>query len=125
MKQYGFPKSEHLTVQKEIADVFENGASVVIYPVRALWCKSNEKASVKVLIAAPKKLFNKAVERNYCKRLLREAYRLNKQMLIKQISDKNHGINIAFSIFDSKKQNFNEIFESVLQILNKIIVVLQ
>jgi ribonuclease P protein component len=119
-----FPKSEHIKSEKEITNLFKNGKSIVVFPIRALYLTTNEPQKVKVMVSAPKKLFKKAVSRNYCKRLLREAYRLNKQQLTSTIAEKNYGINIAFSIIDKEKPSFQTISEKISIILNKILLTL-
>ncbi|MDR1543278.1 MAG: ribonuclease P protein component [Prevotellaceae bacterium] len=119
---YTFPKYEHLKGRKEVTEVFEKGVSIVNFPIRALYFVTEEAAQAKILVAASKKLFKKAVSRNYCKRLLREAYRLNKQTITEKIKDKNYGINIAFSYIDKEKEDFFKISEKISQILNKIVV---
>lgn len=49
-----------------------------------------ESSPVRVGFSVPKKKFRKAVERNRVKRLLREAWRLNKHKLYAAISPENH-----------------------------------
>lgn len=45
-------------------------------------------APVKILISVPKRKFKKAVDRNKIKRLIREAYRKKKHLLINQLAEK-------------------------------------
>jgi len=75
-----FNKHEKLKSQKAIEQLFAEGQSVSAYPLRLVY-KKNEHG-LKVGVSASKRNFKKAVDRIRVKRLLREAYRLNKSMLI-------------------------------------------
>ena len=125
MKRFGFPKNEHLTGKRAIENLFENGKSVIDFPLRAVFCTTNEHKSAKILVSVPKKYFKRAVLRNYHKRLIRENYRFNKHIINNFIVDKDYGINIAITLTTSKKQNFLKISEKTIAILNKIIVNLE
>ncbi len=80
-------KEERLYLRKRIDFLFASGQAHVSYPVRCVICLSNpadtgpQEAPLQVLFAASKKKFPRAVDRNRKKRLLREAYRLEKSHL--------------------------------------------
>lgn len=63
--------------------MFREGKSVSKYPLRLVYAKSTfgENPEFKMGVSVSKKYFKKAVDRNYFKRVLRETYRLNKQVL--------------------------------------------
>ncbi|RAJ17854.1 ribonuclease P protein component [Olleya aquimaris] len=75
-----FNKKEKLKSQKAIEQLFAEGKSVSAYPLRMVYIKNND--TLKVGVSVSKRHFKKAVDRIRVKRLLREAYRLNKTMLI-------------------------------------------
>ncbi|WP_397364151.1 ribonuclease P protein component [Olleya sp. R77988] len=75
-----FNKHEKLKSQKAIEQLFAEGKSVSAYPLRMVYLKKDK--SIKVGVSVSKRNFKKAVDRIRVKRLLREAYRLNKTMLI-------------------------------------------
>lgn len=85
MKTNGFPKPEHLTLQRDIDALFAGGSlSAVAFPVRAVWREvewDGHGPRVKVLVSVSKRKFKHAVDRNRAKRQIREAYRLNKHIL--------------------------------------------
>ena len=78
-----FPKSERLHSKKQIDELFSRGTSFTIYPLRVVFLKKplESKLPNQVLVSIPKKVFKKAVDRNKLKRRIREAYRLNKQLI--------------------------------------------
>jgi len=85
MKKYTFKKEERLCSKRRIESLFHNGSSFIVYPFRAVYQVEPSlplgSPSVAILISVSKKRFKKAVSRNRIKRLLREAYRLEKSAL--------------------------------------------
>ena len=75
-----YNKHEKLKSQKTIEQLFLDGDSVSAYPLRLVYLKHGD--SRKVGVSVSKRNFKRAVDRIRIKRLLREAYRLNKTMLI-------------------------------------------
>ena len=78
--EYTFPKKEKLKSRKLIDQLFAQGKSVSNYPIKLIYLRTELPENVKIQagVAVAKKNFKSAVKRNRIKRLLREAYRLNK-----------------------------------------------
>ena len=75
-----YPKKEKLKGQKLIEKLFSEGHSVTLFPLKLVFIKTEKNNRIGVSVG--KNNFKKAVERNKVKRLLREAYRHNKYLLI-------------------------------------------
>lgn len=82
-RAYTFSKEEHLCRKKLITELFGQGSSFGVYPLRLVWLPLPEPTTEppQVLVSVSKRTFKRAVDRNYLKRLVREAYRLNKHRL--------------------------------------------
>ncbi len=78
-----FTKEERLRSKKLIEQLFREGSSFNLYPLRFIYTKQAPLVAAlpQVLISVSKRNFKKAVDRNRLKRQLREAYRLNKATL--------------------------------------------
>ncbi len=79
-----FGKEERLYSKKQISRLFAEGNSFYKYPFKVICLRetSDKPELPKILISVSKRNFKKAVERNKIKRLIREAYRKNKKILI-------------------------------------------
>ena len=77
-----FGKKEKLKSQKIIGQLFTEGKSLSVFPLKLIYIVTeNQEVSIKAAVTVPKKNFKSAVHRNKIKRLLRESYRLNKGMV--------------------------------------------
>ncbi|RZJ33905.1 MAG: ribonuclease P protein component [Flavobacterium sp.] len=77
-----YPTSEKLKSRKTIDLLFSEGKSIARFPLRLVYVEvPTLEVPLKMGVSASKKHFKKAVDRNYVKRILREAYRVNKQLL--------------------------------------------
>lgn len=79
---YTYPKTDKLKSRKAITQLFSEGQTVTKYPLRLVFITNPEEEPVfKIGVSVSKRYFKKAVDRNYIKRCMREAYRLNQHLL--------------------------------------------
>ena len=103
-RSYSFPKEEHLCRKKLIDELFGQGSSFGLYPLRLVWlpAEAPTAAPPQVLVSVSKRNFKRAVDRNYLKRLLREAYRLNKYRLTE--AEGGHLVGLLAIIYTGKEK---------------------
>ncbi|WP_345117379.1 ribonuclease P protein component [Hymenobacter algoricola] len=103
-RSYSFPKEEHLCRKKLITELFGRGSSFGLYPLRLVWiaAEAPTTAPPQVLVSVSKRSFKRAVDRNYLKRLLREAYRLNKYRLLE--APGGHPVALLALIYTGKEK---------------------
>ncbi len=79
-----FKKEERLCSKKSLDLLFKNGSSFLVYPFRITYLCVDEPHHypVQVVINVAKKRYKRAVDRNLIKRRTREAYRLQKELLL-------------------------------------------
>jgi len=102
--------------------LFKNGKSFFVFPFKVFYLSLGTTARFpsKVLISVPKKNFNRAVDRNRIKRLMREAYRRNKSLLCPSGHEKSCRHPLLIGLIYTAKVHIDYV-----EIERKIILILQ
>ena len=110
-------KTERLKSRKLIKKLFEEGISIKNYPFRLVYI-ATETPPIKSSFSVPKRNFKKAVDRNRIKRLIKEAYRLEKKNAFKTTS-----YNCVFMItfLGKKAPTFSEAQKKIGELLKLFI----
>lgn len=128
----GLTKTERLTSQLVIDKLFAGGnASMAAFPLRIVYMQMEKQEGsqqldgvqqppVSILVSVPKKRFRHAVDRNRMKRLVREAYRLNKHILWDALQEKNFRLAIAFVCITDTLPTFRSVNKSMRKALIRI-----
>jgi len=121
-KTNSFPKAEHLCGEKRIARLYTQGESFMAFPFRVVFRIEQKKdlATASVMVSVPKKRFKRAVKRNRLKRLLREAYRLNKHALIDLLDEKQLQVHVAFNYVSDEELDFVTVEKKMKAALQKL-----
>ena len=117
-------KAERLHRRTLIGQLFEGGSkSISAFPLRVVYMPVNRDettSDVSILISVPKRHFKRAVKRNHIKRQIREAYRLNKSILIDALADKPYGMILAFIWLDKELHSTDKLSGKVKNLLGRI-----
>ena len=128
MKTHGFSKSERIKSKNDFEKVYSFGTTIHSSDRKLkatyFFDKTNERGLIKAAFAVHKRA-GKAVWRNRVKRLLREAFRLNKTEIYNLIQLEKQTLLIIFSLSgineqSDKKIYLNEIMPSFLDLIGKI-----
>jgi ribonuclease P protein component len=116
-------KKERLTGKNKIENLFTNGRSFIAYPLRIVFieCECCSECLVSILVSVPKKRLKLAVQRNQIKRLVRESYRQNKNILTENLSLPNKQLNIAFVYVKDEVTDYVTIEKSMRKALNEMV----
>lgn len=120
---YTFGKEERLCSTKAIDNLFAGqGESFIAYPLRVVYMlfdePDREKQYPSILISVSKRKFKRAVKRNRVKRLVREAYRLNKSLFLPALQTRGKRMDIAFLYLKNELPTFAEIEKAILKTAN-------
>ena len=118
LKNNRLNKFERLCLQRSIGELFASDISFNEYPIRAIISIQNSKLNTgyQVMFVVPKRKFRRAVDRNYIRRRMREAYRLNKGIL----NIPNQNICIAFLYHGVKAESFSETEQKIILTLQRL-----
>ena len=118
---FTYNKKEKLKSRKELDKVFTSKKSFLIFPLKVfyLFSEINDDSLIRCGVGVSKKNFAKAVDRNRVKRLLREAYRLNKIPLHETIIEKQLSFFILY-INKELPENNVELAEKMKQVITKL-----
>lgn len=120
-KRFGFGRKEKLKSRKQIEELFLNGKSFSMFPLRVTYrFIPSDETSVQVGVTAGKRFFKKAVDRNRIKRLIREAYRLQKSDLAESLKQKGQKAFLFFMYTDKTIASFLTIKEAMNKALKRL-----
>ena len=121
VQRYFLKKTDRLKSRKAIDIMFTKGKSFSNFPFRILWMNVDNEDGLKAGFSASTKNFKKATDRNKIKRLMREAYRLQKNDLDVQLSSTKKAINIFFIYTGKEVPTYDLVFEKMGDVLKRII----
>ena len=107
---FTYKKTDKLKSRKQTQHLFSTGQAINVFPIRLIYTIEPIESTAANLsltsilqagVGAPSRTFRKAVQRNRVKRLLREAYRLEKPNFISQAALDNKRVNLFFLYTDA------------------------
>ena len=109
-KVFTYQKTDKLKSRKQTQHLFSTGQAINVFPIRLIYTIEPIASSLESIspisllqagVGAPSRTFRKAVQRNRVKRLLREAYRLEKPNFLTQAVLDNKRVNLFFLYTDA------------------------
>lgn len=115
-----FGRNEKLKSKIVIDDLFARGKTLRKYPLRLMYLplENGFLEEHKTAVSVPKRSFKKAVERNYLKRLMREAFRKNKYLLANNLTQ---SYALMFIYTGREKQPYAKLFSVTEELLKKLV----
>jgi len=119
---YKLNKEEKLCSRTAVNRLFDEGKSLMAFPLRAAYrLRPAGDHPVQFLISIPKKRIRKAVHRVTLRRRTREAYRLNRRLVLTPaLEQRGLGVDIAFVYLDTSLAPYSVINEKMINLLERI-----
>lgn len=117
MSDFKYPKEEKLKKENEITLLFAKGKWRSCGNLRIIILKNHpdlQNENVKLGVSVSKRYFKKAVYRNRVKRLLRECYRLNKDLFKASFGDKT--IAMLFWVSNELPEKFQDVEKEFIKL---------
>lgn len=117
MTNFKYPRAEKLKKNTEISLLFEKGKWRTNGNLRIIILKNKPATPVeatKFAVSVSKKYFKKAVQRNRVKRLLRECYRLNKDLFKEAFGDQT--LTMLFWASSEMPQKYQDVEEQFVRL---------
>jgi len=117
-------KDYKLCSQKIIQQIFEEKRSIKQFPFVINYCFADLPSgkSFQIVIAAPKRIFRKAHDRNRIKRLCRETIRKNKFILEEYLSASNKQIALFFVYTNKEEMEYDVLLKKTESLFKKLII---
>ena len=124
-RQFTLGKNERLKSRKQIEQLFNDGQRFNVSSFRVFYSfleKPNATGSpLQAGFAAGSRNFKTAVDRNRIKRLIKEAWRLQKNELKDQLTQQNRGLNVFFIYTGKELPAYSEVYQSIKKIATKLL----
>jgi ribonuclease P protein component len=121
-KQYTLAKEERIKSRSQTEELFSSGKkfSQGFLRMYFLITKNPANPGLKFGAGVSTKIFKKAVDRNRTKRLIREAYRLQKKELNNKLLSSKTQLAVFFIYTGKELPVYNEVFETMQKTLKKL-----
>ena len=115
-----FGKKERLKNKIVIDQLFTEGRSLKKYPLRLIYLplEGTQEIDLKTAVSVPKRNFKKAVDRNYLKRLIREAFRKNKYLVASKLES---SYALMFIYTGREKVSYLKLFSVTEELLENLV----
>jgi ribonuclease P protein component len=130
-KQFTLGENERLKSRKEIEQLFSLGTSISVFPFHIYYSLTQRAhdfskkplrmpAAIQFGVGVSGKNFKRALDRNRIKRLIREAYRLQKNALYQIVEANNLRLNMFFIYTARELPDYQVVYNRMSVALQKI-----
>jgi ribonuclease P protein component len=120
-QRYSLGKAEKLKSTKTIEQLFKEGKSFSVVPFRVIYISKEAHAGqLQTAFSVSKRHFKKATDRNRIKRLMREAWRLQKNELAQKVAAgaKNFAVFIIYT--GHELPEYHLVFEKAAAVIKRL-----
>ncbi len=107
-------KEERLCGKTTVSALISDGKWGTTPHLRFCWAAGRDTGLNRLMVSVPKKFFKRAVKRNLLKRRMREAYRLQKELLTAT------GVDLMLAYSHPEVADFAVLYAEVTEILQRI-----
>lgn len=123
-KTFSYNKAEKLKSRKLLEQLFAQGKTFLVFPIKVFYLPvthTENEVLVQAGVGTSSRNFKNATDRNRIKRLLREAYRLNKLPLHNFLQEQEKNVAVFFLYIDKTLPQQNILQQKMPLVLDKLI----
>ena len=125
-QRYTLGKNNKLKSTKVIEQLFKQGKSFSVFPFRIIYLFKESglpgsENKLQTAFSVSKKYFKKATDRNRVKRLMREAWRLQKNILEEKSKATGKNMMVFLIYTGNELPEYDVVFEKTLTIIKRLI----
>ncbi|MBS1573929.1 MAG: ribonuclease P protein component [Bacteroidetes bacterium] len=122
--QFTLGKNERLKSRKLIEQLFKSGKSFNAFPFRVFYLSQPSLFPLQFGTGVSNRNFKKAVDRNRIKRLTKEAWRLQKNILEESLKANNKSLSVFLIYTQKELPDYKTIYDKTGLILKKLIKII-
>lgn len=116
---HSLSRDERLRSFGAIRRLFKEGKGGFIYPLRyVVYAEPSDELSASILFSTPKKFHKRANRRNLLRRRMREAYRLNRELLT--LTEETGAVELALIYSTKEIHDYKTIENAVKRVLQRV-----
>jgi ribonuclease P protein component len=119
-KQFTLGKEERMKSRKIIEELFNEGKSFSSGSMRVIYLYTEKGPVLQFGAGASTRNFKKSVDRNRIKRLLREAWRLQKSSLSELLLQQNRKLGVFFIWSGKELPVYKAVYDSVTKAISRL-----
>lgn len=119
--RYTYPRHEKLKSRKEIEALFLQGKKISQFPLKIWYQSTVGNGELKAGVGASKKFIRRAHHRNRAKRLIREAYRLQKPELQHYLTANHINLQLFCLYHAGELMQYDAVFRAMEKSIVKLI----
>lgn len=120
-QRYFFRKADKLKSRKLIDTLFSKGNNFSNFPFKVIWLAENKQNDLQTGVGVSSRNFKKATDRNRIKRLMREAWRLQKNQLQDHLQKQNKQLSVFILYVGKELPEYDLVFEKTGIIIHRLI----
>ena len=122
-QRYTLGKNDKLKSAKAIEQLFKEGQSFSLFPFRVLYLypEGSAYSHLQTAFSVSKKYFKKATDRNRIKRLMREGWRLQQNILKTRMKEADKHLSVFIIYTGNELPEHELIFKKITTVIKKLV----